>query len=143
MKFEHRYGEEAEGESVSVAPHIKPEVGENGVFTVEESDLLDRGVDPEASRKRLSEAGHTHLENQGQVSESSEAEEESGEGSEESEQSETQSEDSGEGASEQELLDLEYEQVQEIASSFDDVAGNQSHEELAEELAGRVVLEEK
>jgi len=169
MKFEHRDGENAAGRTVSVSAHLKPEVDEDGVFEVSEDELLRRGVDPEAAKERLKDAGHGHVgelgseehshdvstettdvsddESGSEDSEDAEAEaeaEESGEEDESGEESEEESEepDEKDAATKTQLMDLKKDQLVEIGESFDDVDTDQNKGPLAEDLAGRVVLED-
>lgn len=136
MKFEHRDGEDAAGQTVSVSPHLKPEVDENGVFSVQESDLERRGVDPEAARDRLTEAGHTDLETGDQSSEESEDVADADSGSEDSESSEE------EAATKTELMNLKKDQLVKMGETFDDIDTDQNKEPLAEDLVEKdIVLE--
>jgi Mg-chelatase subunit ChlI len=159
MKFKHRDGEEAEGEKVSVSTHLKPEVNSEGVFEIDKAELERRGVDPEAARSRLSEAGHTDLETEYQGSEESGDVSDSDSGSESSESSESESEDEeaeeesqeeaeeepeeegDEAATKTDLMNLKKDQLVTMAESVEDVDPDQNKEPLAEELAGQVVLE--
>jgi len=161
MKFEHRDGENAAGRTVSVSAHLKPEVNEDGVFEVSKDELLRRGVDPEAAKERLKDAGHGHVgelgseehshdvstettdvsddESGSEDSEDAEAEAEAEESGEEDESEEPEEEDA---ATKTELMDLKKDQLVEIGDSFDDVDTDQNKGPLAEDLAGRVVLED-
>lgn len=156
MRFKHREGEDAAGKTVSVAPHLKPEVDEEGVFEVDEDELELRGVDPEAARTRLKQARHTPVEeleeaedvsdseDSDEGSEDSEPEEEAEEAPEEedSEEEEDEEPDEEDAATKTELMNLKKDQLVTIGESFDDVDTDQNKEPLAEDLAGRVVLED-
>jgi len=153
MKFEHRDGENAAGEQVSVSAHLKPEVDENGVFEVSSEKLLARGVNPEAAKNRLKEAGHDYVGELGsdedvsdgeadtEGSEDAEPEEEDQE-TEEVQEEESEEPDEEDAATKTELMNLKKDQLVTIAESFDDVDTDQNKEPLAEDLAGRVVLED-
>lgn len=166
MKFEHRDGEDAAGKQVSVSAHLKPEVNEDGVFEISSDELLSRGVDPESARERLKEAGHDHVGELGsdehshdvstdttdvsdsddsqEGSEDSEPEEETEEAPEEDDSEEEEEEEPEEdAATKTELMDLKKDQLVTIGESFDDVDTDQNKEPLAEDLAGRVVLEDE
>lgn len=167
MKFTHVNGEDAAGRRVSVAPHLKPEVGEDGTFEVSESKLKERGVDPEASRERLEEAGHRYgvpepVTDEDSVDEDEDGEspdhdeEDSGSGEDESQdepesdESPEDEEDSGsgedqkpEGATKTDLMNLYKDQLVEMAEEVEGVETDQNKEPLAEDLAGQVVLEDE
>lgn len=144
MKFTHANGEDAAGRRVSVAPHLKPEVGEDGTFEVSESELEQRGVDPEAARERLEEAGHVYGAPEGSDSD------ESQDGSETDESPDQDEEDSGSGedqepeaATKTDLMDLKKDQLVQMAEEVEGVETDQNKEPLAEDLAGQVVLEDE
>ena len=153
MKFEHRDGEDAAGKQVSVSAHLKPEVDEDGVFEVSSDELLSRGVDPESARERLKEAGHDHVgelkaeedvsdsDDSQEDSEDSEPEEETEEAPEEDESEEEEPEE--DAATKTELMDLKKDQLVTMGESFDEVDTDQNKDPLAEDLAGRVVLEDE
>ena len=149
MKLKHRDGEDAAGSLVSVTTHLKPEVDENGFFEVEEDRLTELGVDPEAARERLQEAGHTPAEDVTEEDDSEEAgADETGSESSDSEgqDEEAGAEDEGgeEPATKTELMDLKKDQLVTIGESFDDVDTDQNKEPLAEDLADAgVVLQEE
>lgn len=146
MKMKHRDGEDAAGRTVSVTTHLKPEVDEDGFFEIEEDRLTDMGVDPEAARTRLQEAGHTP---ESEVSEDVSEDQPDEETSQDSE-AEAEEEDSGEEGQEEEpatkteLMDLNKDQLVEIGDSFEDVDTDQNKEPLAEDLAeAGVILQEE
>lgn len=153
MKLKHRDGEDAAGTLVSVTTHLKPEVDEDGFFEVEEDRLTELGVDPEAARARLQEAGHTPAEDVSEdvsddqadedVSEDSEAEDQAEDSGEETEEEPEEEEDSEEEpATKTELMDLKKYQLVTIAEDFEDVDEDQNKEPLAEDLAeAGVILE--
>ena len=141
MRFTHKNGEDAAGRRVSVAPHLKPEVEEDGTFEVSEDTLQDRGVDPDSARDRLEDAGHSYEEQESEPEESSEDEEQdkaSGKP-----QEPDVEEDGNEAATKTDLMDLKKDQLVTMAESVEDVDPDQNKEPLAEDLAGQVVLEDE
>jgi len=146
MRFEHRDGEDAAGTEVSVAPHLKPEVETDGTFSVDEDQLLRRGIDPEATEERLTQAGHTALDREDQGSEEAEDVSDADSGSEDSEAPEDETgadedEGSDEAATKTDLMNLKKDELVTMAESFDDIDTDQNKEPLAEDLAGRVQIE--
>lgn len=137
MEFTHAEGEDAAGRRVSVAPHLKPEVGEDGTFEVSRDELEQRGVDPDVARERLEEAGHTHG-----ASETADEDESQDEG--QSDEQDGSGEDQEpEPATKTELMDLKKDQLVEIAEEVEGVETDQNKEPLAEDLAGEVSLDEE
>ena len=132
MRFTHKNGEDAAGRRVSVAPHLKPEVEEDGTFEVSEDTLQDRGVDPDSARDRLEDAGHSY------------EEPETVEESEEEGEDDTSGQDQEpEAATKTDLLELKKDQLVTMAESVEEVDPDQNKEPLAEDLAGQVVLEDE
>lgn len=136
MKFTHTEGEGAAGRRVSVAPHLKPEVTEDGTFEVSQDELEKRGIDPESARERLEDAGHIH--GNGETDQPV-PEEDDGEETEETSGQDQEPE----PASKTELMNLKKDQLVDIAEEVEEVETDQNKEPLAEDLAGEVALEDE
>lgn len=144
MKFTHAEGEDAAGRRVSVAPHLKPEVGEDGTFEVSEDTLEERGVDPEVARERLEDAGHSVGEPEvSEEDESQDDEEPDEQPDQEEEESESGENQEPEPATKTDLMNLKKDQLVEIAEEVEGVETDQNKEPLAEDLAGEVALEDE
>lgn len=137
MKFTHAEGEDAAGRRVSVAPHLKPEVGEDGTFEVSRDKLEERGVDPDVAKERLEEAGHTHG-----VTEASD-EEDSQDDGQSNDQDGSGQDQEPEPATKTDLMELKKDQLVDIAEEVEGVETDQNKEPLAEDLAGEVSLDEE